>query len=69
MLAANPDYVRSKRTGDTATYDAGGTCVQSTGIKRKFHTNSETGEPGAKDYASGRSQHKEQVNQILIELV
>ena len=36
-LDANPDYVPSERTGQTATYDAGGTCVQSTGIKRKFH--------------------------------
>ena len=78
-LDKNPDYVRSKRTGGTATYDEPGTCVQSTGSKRKLHLNSVTGEPGAKNcesgrqqhttYESGRQQHKEQVNQILIALV
>ena len=60
-LSINADYVPSQRTGQTATYDAGGTCDMSTGNKRKEHCNSVTGGPGHKEHTSsltGEPGHK-----------
>ena len=62
---ANPEYVPSQRTGQTATYDAGGTCNHSTGMKWKLHTNSETSEAGHKQYTNsetGEPGHKQHCN-------